>query len=110
MRQDQLRLQRIERIEPAGIIADPHAAPLVVWGIHGAGEHVRALRIGDVVLERLPGEEVDALRVRAMREVVPNLPADAWRDSRGAAIGYFVYIGLDQDHCAPSAQHLEGIL
>ncbi len=93
-----------------GIHSEPPAARLVCWGIHGGGEHVRALKIGDIVLERLAGEEVDALRVRAMREVVPNLPADAWRDSRGAAIGYFVYIGLDQDHCAPSAQHLEGIL
>jgi hypothetical protein len=104
MRQDQLKQQRVQRVEPAG----PIAGRLCIFGLHGAGEFVRAIQIGDVVLERLPGEETDALRMRAMREVVPNLPVDAWRDSSGNVVGFFRYDGLDPDFCRPTTRHLEG--
>jgi hypothetical protein len=110
VRQDQLKQQRVQRVEMGGIHSEPPSAQLVVWGIHGGGELVVGLQVGDVALDRLAGEEVDALRVRAMRDVVPNLPPNALRDSKGVAVGYFIYAGLPPDHCEPTAQHLEGIL
>jgi len=87
-----------------GVHSEPASARLVVWGIHGGGDFVTGLGVGDVVLNRLPGEAVDALRVRAMRDVVPTLPPDALRDSKGAAVGYFVYTGLPPDQCKTVAE------
>jgi len=110
MRAHELRGQRVQRVEMSGVHSEPHTARLVVWGIHGGGDFVTGLRVGGTVLERQPGEEVDALRVRAMREVVPTLPPDAFRDSKGAAVGHFTYAGLPPDHCRPTARHLEGHL
>jgi hypothetical protein len=107
MRADQLAAQRVQRVEPGGINYEPAENRLVIWGIHGAGDYVTALRIGGALVERLPPdpltgaprEEVDALRVRAMR----SLPPDALRDSKGSAVGYFLYAGLPADHCAAAA-------
>jgi hypothetical protein len=104
MRQDQIRGQVVQRVEPGGIITDPRAAPLVTWGLHGASNFVIGIQIGETVLERLPGEEVDALRVRAMIDVVPNLPPDTLRDSKGSAVGFFRYDGLPSDHCKQVAE------
>jgi hypothetical protein len=108
MNAEQLRHQAVQRIEPNGINTEPESARLVLWGIHGASRFVIGVQIGDTLLERTPGEEVEALRIRAMREIVPNLPPDALRDSKGSAVGYFVYTGLPPNHCQPTSQHLAG--
>lgn len=110
MRADQLKSQRVQRVEMSGIHTQPASRRLVVWGIHGGSNFVIGLKVGETLLERLPGEEVDALRVRAMRDVVPTLPPDARRDSKGVAVGYFVYAGMSPDHCKPTQRHLDGYL
>jgi hypothetical protein len=112
MRVDQLGQQPVQRVQPGGINYEPAAHRLVVWGIHGGGDFVTAIQVGATVLtRRLPdpitgaaAESEDALRARAMRDVVPTLPPDALRDSKGAAVGYFLYAGLPADHCKAVAE------
>lgn len=118
MRREQLSSQRVQRVEPGGVNYEPPSARLVVWGIHGAGDFVTGLQVGDALLLRAardpftgaPEETADQLRIRAMREAVPALPPDAMRDSKGSAVGYFVYEGLPLEHCRPTARHLAGEL
>src|SRR5437870_3730174 len=86
--------QQVQRVEMGGVHYEPPGSQLVVWGIHGGSDFVIALRIGDAELERRAGESVDELRIRAMRDVVPNLPLDALRDANGKAVGYFCYSGM----------------
>ena len=112
MRPDQLSSQPVQRIEPAGVLYeyDPERR-LVIWGIHGAGAYVLGVQVHDTYVERRrtvslsgePPESVDQLRERAMRSVVPTLPPSALRDSKGSAVGYFVYEGLPVDHCRAKA-------
>ena len=104
MRPDQLKAQRVQRVEMTGVHCEPTEARLVVWGIHGGGEYVIGLQVSNVYLERKAGEECDALRIRAMREVALNLPAGALRDRKGSAVGYFVYAGLPVEHCKATAE------
>jgi hypothetical protein len=109
MKADQLLRQRVQRVEPGCAVP----AGLVLWGIHGGSDFVVGLAIGATVIERLPPnpfsgaprEDVDALRVRALREV----PPDALRDSKGSAVGYYLYAGLPPDHCRAVAER-EGSL
>jgi len=103
MRQDELIRQRVQRIEPVAPYLETPPARLIVCGIHGGDDFATGLRVGETVFPR-EGESTDALRFRAMRAV----PADALRDVKGDAIGYFVYSGLPPDHCAPTARHLAG--
>jgi hypothetical protein len=100
---------RVQRVEPAGINYEPPSAQIVVWGIHEGSEHVTGIRFGDTLLQRAPGELVEALRIRAMREVVPSLPANALRDPNGKAVGYLTYAGLPVDHCVVTPQRLAGL-
>jgi hypothetical protein len=104
MRADQLGGQRVQRVEPNGVHCEPPSSRLVVWGIHGGSEFVTGIKFGETALGRAPAEEVEALRVRAMRDVVPNLAPDALRDSKGSAVGYFTYAGLPADHCRAVAE------
>jgi hypothetical protein len=112
MRADQLTAQPVQRVEPGGVNTEPAAHRLVVWGIHGGSDFVTGLQVGSTLLERLPPnpltgaprESNDALRIRAMREVVPALPPDALRDSKGSAVGYFLYADLPADHCKAVAE------
>src|SRR3954464_5087714 len=105
MTPDELPRMRVQRVEPAGILYQPHR--LVVWGIHGAGAYVLGMQVGDSYLARRqvaslngdPPETVDQLRERAMRDVVPHLPPNCLRDRNGSAVGYFIYEGLPADHC-----------
>jgi hypothetical protein len=99
MRQDQLHSQRVQRLEPGGIDTEPASTRLVVWGIQGGSDFVTGIAVGDLVLGRLAGEDTDALRIRARR----NLPANPLRDSKGSAVGYFIYAGLPPDHCRAQA-------
>jgi len=105
MRADQLLTQPVQRVQMGGIHNEPADARLVVWGLHGGSEFVTGLQIDGVYVERVPGETCDALRIRAMRTVTPNLPATALRDSKGAAVGYFTYSGLPLDHCKAIAEN-----
>ena len=104
MTKDQLPQQRVQRINPGGINYEPAERQVVVWGIHGGSEFVTGIKVGTTTLERSPGEEIEALRLRAMCEVVPILPPDTLRDSKGKAVGYFTYQGLDPDHCKAVAE------
>ena len=113
MRPDQLPHQPVQRIEPAGVIYEQHGPDrrLVLWGVHGAGDYVVGVHIHNTYVERRrtvslkgdPPETVDQLRDRAMSNVVPTLPPTALRDSKGSAVGYFVYEGLPVDHCRAKA-------
>ena len=108
MRPDHLASQPVQRVQPGGINREPSAHRLVVWGIHGGGDFVTGLQVGSTLLERrladpvtgAPAESEDALRIRAMRA----LPPDALRDSKGSAVGYFLYAGLPADHCKAVAE------
>jgi hypothetical protein len=110
MRLEELARHRVERLEPAGVlmVEEPR---LVLWGIHGAGEYVIGVHVHETYVERrgrdpltgAPRETLDQLRERVMRTIVPYLPDTALHDSKGAAVGYFVYDGLPADHCRPKA-------
>jgi hypothetical protein len=95
---------RVQRLEPGGINYEPPERQIVVWGLHEASNAVTGIKFGDLVLGRAQGEEVEALRIRAMRELVPQLPADALRDPKGKPVGWFTYAGLPPDHCRAVAQ------
>ena len=105
-------MKPVQRLEPSGVNFEPASNRLVVWGIHGDSDSVIGLCVGNIVLSRLPyngitgapAESVDALRIRAMR----NLPPDASRDSKGSAMGYFIYAGLDPDYCRGALSDEEG--
>jgi hypothetical protein len=113
MNADLLKTRPIERIEMNMAHALGPECRLVVWGIRAAGadDCVIALQIGDIVLEPrghdpvtgAPPESPEILRLRAMAEVVSSLPPGAPRDTKGSAIGYFVYRGLPADHCKKAA-------
>ena len=104
----ELRARRVQRIEPAGVNYEPPERQIAVWGIHEASDLAIGIKLGDAVLWRAPGETVEALRVRAMRELVPHLPPDAPRDPKGKAVGHFIYPGLPEDHCAVTPRRLAG--
>ena len=111
MRLDQLSGQLVQRMEPGGVDRDPSATRLVAWGIHGGNDYITALVVNDITVARLSAdpitgaarESVDALRIRVRRTVVPTLPPSALRDSKGSAVGYFVYQGLPADYCRAKA-------
>ena len=102
----ELQNQKVQRVQMGGANYEPPEHQLVCWGIHGGSDFVLALRIGEAELPRREGETVDELRIRAMREVVPNLPPGALRDPSGKAVGYFVYLGLPPEYCFPTASRL----
>lgn len=97
-------MNRVQRLEPGGVNTEPASLRLVLWGIHERSGQECGVRIGDATLTRLPGEEVEAMRIRAMRQVVPALPANALRDTKGSAVGWFIYPGLPEDHCRTVAE------
>jgi hypothetical protein len=99
-----LNSYRVQRLEANGINYEPHERQCVVWGIHEGSASVIGIKFGDVMLARQPREEIHDLRIRAMREVIPTLLADALRDSKGKPVGYFVYQGLSEDHCKAVAE------
>ena len=105
----QLRRYRVQRVEAGGINYEPLERQIVVWGIHEGSEFVTGLKFGEASLGRLPGEQVEALRIRAMRELVPHLSPNAPRDSKGKAAGYFTYAGLPADHCRAVAEREAGL-
>ena len=104
----ELQGQRVQRLEMGGVNYEPPGSQLVVWGIHGGGAFIVALRIGNAELQRREGETEDQLRIRAMREVVPSLPPDAIRDPNGKAVGYFTYTGLPAEYCFPTPSRIAG--
>ena len=114
MRIDELPNQPIKRIEPAGVLTSPNR--LVVWGIHGAGDYVTGMKIGDLLINRRPlspvtgaaEENIDQFRERVMNEIVPTLGPAALRDTKGSVVGYFVYQSLPTDHCRRRAYE-EGV-
>jgi hypothetical protein len=101
---------RVQRLEAGGINYEQPERQIVVWGFHAddTDRLITGIKFGDTLLERLPGEEVEILRIRAMREVVPLLPPDALRDSKGKPVGYFTYSGLPPDHCEVTPERLAG--
>ena len=96
-------MNRVQRLEPGGVNYEPPEVQIVVWGIHGS-DSVTGIKFGDAVLGRMAGETCEALRIRAMREIVPSLPADALRDRNGKPAGYFIYAGLPPDYCKADAE------
>src|SRR5512138_3105491 len=97
-------MKTVERIEPGGVNYEPPERQVAVWGLHGS-DAVTGIQFGDAVLGRLAGETLEALRIRAMREIVPTLPSDALRDCNGKPVGYFIYAGLPPDYCKASAEY-----
>ena len=97
---------RVQRLEPGGINYEPPERQIAVWGLHAddTDRSITGIKFGDAVLGRLPGEEIEMLRIRAMRDLVPQLPADALRDPNGKPVGYFTYAGLPPDHCKATAE------
>ena len=63
-----------------------------------ATRRIVGLSLVEAMRTLLPESE-DALRVRAGR----NLPPDALRDSKGSAIGWFLYSGMPPDFCKSKA-------
>jgi len=119
-----LAAYRVQRLEPGGINYEPAGRQVVVWGIHAddTDRLITGIKFGNTVLTRIgspakipggfniwEGEQVEALRIRAMRDVVPSLPGNALRDSKGKPVGYFIYAGLPEDHCKAIAEQ-EGSL
>ena len=104
MKPELLKRYRVQRVEPGGINYEPPERQVVVWGLREGSEAVTGIKFGDTLLERTPGEQVEALRIRAMQTVIPSLPADALRDSKDKPVGYFTYAGLPADHCEATAE------
>lgn len=110
------QLSDLWKIQPVQILG--RNAPLtedvphiVVYGIGNGSDHCTGICLGDIVLERAPAnpitgaprEAVDALVLRAMRDVAPTLPAGARRDKYGRALAWLKYDGLPATHCRPPA-------
>ena len=81
MTEAELKRQRVQTVHMVGIRP---GGPSTVWGIHGASDFVIGICVGDTVLDRLPGEEVDDLTLRGT-----------------GPVGYLIYRGLPADHCKP---------
>ncbi|MDP1550516.1 MAG: hypothetical protein Q8L97_10210 [Nitrosomonas sp.] len=104
----ELQRQRVQFTEYSAPIAEK-VPLLAVRGIAGASDFVIGICVDGELLTRneyepITGtekESIDRLRIRAARELVPNLSGTAPRTSQGTPIGYFVYRGLPADHCKP---------
>lgn len=106
---DLWKIQPVQILERGSPLTEdvPH---LVVYGIGNGSDHCTGICVGDMCLEReivnpLSSEprleSVDALVLRAMRDLAPTLPPDTRRDKYARPVAWLKYDGLPAEHCRP---------
>jgi hypothetical protein len=108
LRPEDIRNRMVSNMSFVGLLTET-VPPLIVRGLYGGDDMINGVCVDGHILNRTPydtvtgepEESTDQLRIRAARELVPVLSESVPRDQRGCPIGYFIYEGLDQDHCRP---------